>query len=49
MERDPKPPSPAPQPATPAPPPFDPDLDLIGDMHRGEQQSIRGEPEAPRN
>jgi len=22
----------------PAPPPFDPDLDLIGDMHRGERE-----------
>jgi len=38
MEREPKAPAP---PETPAPPPpFDPDLDLIGDMHRGERPRL---------
>jgi hypothetical protein len=35
MEREPQVPPPPPEPA----PPFDPDLDLIGDMHRGEDPS----------
>jgi hypothetical protein len=41
MEREPQAPAP---PQTPAPPPpFDPDLDLIGDMHRGEEQAAKGD------
>lgn len=36
---EPAPPEPPSQPATKPPPPFEPDLDLIGDMHRGERQA----------